>query len=170
MHIALLLGTNSKHRCLESILNPQDWLTAYIHHEACMHTWICQSTQRIAKKLSLSPSSNHPAINPQELLSVHKELQRLLLSLEGICQFFFQPLNLGFHHQPSWLLYITYLAKGPLNNSLNFIFPTKYGTSKSSKVSHWLSQIIYNSWFYLFILCLQNQWTCRSWKSLYKSI
>ena len=36
----------------------------------------------------------------------------------------------------------TYLAKGPLNKSFNFIFPTKYIPAKSLKVSHWLSQYI----------------------------
>ena len=34
----------------------------------------------------------------------------------------------------------TYLAKGPWNKSLNFIFPTKYVVPKSLKVSHWLSK------------------------------
>ena len=36
----------------------------------------------------------------------------------------------------------TYLAKGPLNKSFNFIFPAKYIHAKSLKVSHWLSQYI----------------------------
>ena len=39
------------------------------------------------------------------------------------------------------LLLITYLARGPLNKRVNFIFPTKYVTPKSLKASHWLSQI-----------------------------
>ena len=33
-----------------------------------------------------------------------------------------------------------YLANGPWNKSLNFIFPTKYVIPKSLKVSHWLSK------------------------------
>ena len=42
--------------------------------------------------------------------------------------------------------YTTYSAKGPLNKSLNFIFPTKYGIPKSLKVGHWLSQTIHGSY------------------------
>ncbi len=36
---------------------------------------------------------------------------------------------------------VPHLAKRPLNKSLNFIFPTKYVTPKSLKVSHRLSEL-----------------------------
>ena len=40
-------------------------------------------------------------------------------------------------------------SMNPFSNSLNCVFPTKYGTPKSVKVGHWLSQVNF-----------QGQWTC----------
>ena len=47
-------------------------------------------------------------------------------------------------------IFITHSAKGPWNQSLNSIFPTKYVIPKSLKVSHWLSKIIsyHNPYYY----------------------
>ena len=55
-------------------------------------------------------------------------------------------------------IYLPHLANGPCKNSLNFIFPTKYGIPKSSKgySSHWLSKLIIStsitpSWSQFFV-------------------
>ncbi len=65
----------------------------------------------------------------------HQAFQEVSIGPTPILEECFLNFSASFGYTPK-----AYTAKGRQNNSLNYIFPTKYVIPKSLKVSHWLSQ------------------------------